>query len=119
MLNSQIYSAIRAVLQSKRFRLKTKVSISAGDASDHKSFFTQSDNQLDWSLKSPMCVAFSTCTPFLLGYIMFIRSIRVIPHGKDLQISLKSSEKSTKMTLSYDNIIKHILDVNDGMFNSS
>ena len=116
---AQFDSAIRAVLPSKRFRLKTKISISAGDASDHKSFFTQPENQLDWSLKSPMCVAFSTCIPFLLWYNVFTHSFRVIPHGKDLQISLKSFEKSIKMTLSYDNIIKHILDINDGMFNSS
>ena len=115
----QFNSAIRAVFPSKRFHLKTKISISAGDASDHKSFFTQPENQLDWSLKSPMCVAFSTCIPFLLWYNVFTHSFRVIPHGKDLQISLKSFEKSIKMTLSYDNIIKHILDVNDGMFNSS
>ena len=95
VLNSQFDSAIRAVLPSKRFRLKTKISISAGDASDHKSFFTQSENQLDWSLKSPMCVAFSTCIPFLLWHNVFTHSFRVIPHGKDLQISLKSLEKLT------------------------
>ena len=66
LFGAQFDSAIRAVFPSKRFHLKTKISISAGDASDHKSFFTQSENQLDWSLKSPMCVAFSTCFPFLL-----------------------------------------------------